>query len=52
MISPVGELAYDDQRIQINGGLVGEVSQQLYDTISGIQSRRLPDPHGWLIPVD
>lgn len=52
VISPVGELAYDDQRIQINGGLVGEVSQQLYDTISGIQSRRLPDPHGWLIPVD
>ena len=47
VISPVGELAYKGERFVVNGGRIGEVAQQLYDTIVGIQYGTAPDPHGW-----
>ena len=37
VISPVGELSYQDRRIVINGGRIGELTQRLYDTIVSIQ---------------
>src|SRR5687767_12923481 len=33
VISPVGELAYQGQRIVVNGGRIGELTQKLYETI-------------------
>ncbi len=48
VISPVGKLRYRDQELQINNGQVGELSQRLFDHITGIQYGRLPDTHGWL----
>src|SRR5437660_2499852 len=47
VISPVGELAYAGERIVINGGKVGELTQKLYDAIVGIQYATAPDTHGW-----
>jgi branched-chain amino acid aminotransferase len=52
VISPVGELSYKGQRIVINGGRIGEVTQRLYDAIVGIQYGTAPDPRGWMVPVD
>jgi len=51
VVSPVGELAYKDERIVVNGGKIGELTQKLYDTIVGIQYGTAPDPHGWTIVV-
>lgn len=51
IISPVGELYIGDQKIVINGGKIGEVSQRLYDTLTGIQWGRLPDKFGWTTEV-
>jgi len=51
VISPVGELAYAGERIVINGGKVGELTQKLYDAIVGIQYATAPDTHGWTVPV-
>lgn len=51
VISPVGELAYKGERIVVNGGRIGPLSQKLYDTIVGIQYATLPDTHGWTLPV-
>jgi branched-chain amino acid aminotransferase len=51
VISPVGELAYQDQRIVVNGGRIGELTQRLYDTIAGIQYGTAPDTHGWTLTV-
>ncbi|MCL2492685.1 MAG: branched-chain amino acid aminotransferase [Clostridiales bacterium] len=51
VISPVGELRWKDKDIIINGGGIGPLSQELYDTITGIQSGRLPDPHGWTVAL-
>jgi len=51
VISPVGELAYAGERIVINGGKIGELTQKLYDAIVGIQYATAPDTHGWTVPV-
>ena len=51
VISPVGELAYKGERIVVNGGRIGELSQKLYDTIVGIQYGTAPDTHGWTLAV-
>jgi branched-chain amino acid aminotransferase len=51
VISPVGELAYKGERLVINGGRIGKLTQKLYDTIVGIQYGTAPDPRGWTVPV-
>ena len=51
VISPVGKLRYKDDVMSINGGRIGELSQKLYDTITGIQLGRLPDERGWRVKV-
>ena len=51
VISPVGELAYKDERIPVNGGRTGPIAQRLYDTIVSIQYAKAPDTHGWTVEV-
>ena len=51
VISPVGKLRYQDDVMTINGGQIGPLSQRLYDTITGIQTGRLPDENGWRVKV-
>ena len=51
VISPVGKLRYKNDVMDINGGEIGELSQKLYDTITGIQLGRLPDEKGWRVKV-
>ena len=51
VISPVGKLRYKDDVMTISGGEIGELSQKLYDTITGIQTGRLPDTNGWRVKV-
>ena len=51
VISPVGELAYKGERLVINGGRIGTLTQKLYDAIVGIQYGTAPDPRGWTVPV-
>ena len=51
VISPVGKLRYVDEVMTINGGKIGELSQKLYDTITGIQTGILPDERGWRVKV-
>ena len=51
VISPVGKLRYKDDVMDINGGNIGQLSQKLYDTITGIQLGRLEDNRGWRVKV-
>lgn len=51
VISPIGELKVDDEKIHINHGRIGAVAQRLYDTLTGIQNGRVPDPFGWVVPI-
>ena len=36
----------------VNNGKIGEVSQMLYDTLTGIQWGRIPDTMGWIQTVE
>ncbi len=47
VVSPIGSLAYGDDTYTVNDGGIGPVTQELYDTITGIQWGRLEDPYGW-----
>jgi branched-chain amino acid aminotransferase len=51
VVSPVGELGYKGERIQINGGKTGPLTQRLYDAIVAIQYGDSNDPHGWTTAV-
>jgi len=51
VISPVGELSHKGERIVINGGRIGELTQKLYDAIVAIQYGEASDTHGWLVTV-
>ncbi len=51
VVSPVGELGYKGERITINNGKTGALTQKLYDTIVGIQYGQANDPHNWSQPV-
>ena len=47
VISPVGEIHHNDNRIVINDGKIGSLSKKLYDEITGIQYGEKVDKYGW-----
>lgn len=50
VISPVGKIVDHGREIVFPGSMtaMGEVTQKLYDTLTGIQMGRLPAPEGWI----
>ncbi len=52
VISPVGHLKWGDKIMTINDNKIGPISQRIYDTMTGIQWGRIPDPFGWILQVD
>ena len=47
VISPIGELKVNDVVMKLNDGKIGELSQKLYDTLTGIQWGKIKDDFGW-----
>lgn len=47
VISPVGFLKWEDKVIKVGNGEIGELSQKLYDTLTGIQTGKNEDQLGW-----
>lgn len=47
VVSPVGKLRYKDEVFEIGGGKIGELTQKLYDELTGIQWGKRPDTRGW-----
>ena len=48
VVSPIGMLAYGDKEYQIGGGKIGEITQKLYDILTGIQWGKEEDTFGWV----
>ena len=48
VISPVGQLYYKGEEVIINDFKTGDLTQKLYDTLTGIQWGRLEDKYGWV----
>jgi branched-chain amino acid aminotransferase len=50
VISPVGRIVDHGKNIDFPSGMetMGEITQQLYDTLTGIQMGRIEAPEGWI----
>jgi branched-chain amino acid aminotransferase len=50
VISPVSKIVNHGNEIKIPSGMekMGEISQKLYDTLTGIQSGHIKAPDGWI----
>lgn len=51
VISPVGQLRWENNIMQVKDGGIGEYSQKIYDTITGIQLGKLEDTLHWTVEV-
>ncbi|WP_040286779.1 branched-chain amino acid aminotransferase [Sporosarcina koreensis] len=51
VISPVGELNWNDTVMVVNEGETGPVSKKLYETLTQIQTGEESDPLGWVTEV-
>ena len=52
VISPIGEFNYQNKIMVVNNNQIGELSQKLYDTLTGIQWGKLKDNFGWVKKLD
>ena len=52
VVSPIGRLSYLGKEYTVNEGKIGEVTQKLYDTLTGIQWGKLEDTFGWIEKID
>lgn len=48
VVSPVGQFTYRNRTVSLSNGRIGELTQKLYNTLTGIQYGRIPDSHGWI----
>jgi branched-chain amino acid aminotransferase len=48
VVSPIGKLAYGEKEYEIAGGKIGEVTQKLYDILTGIQWGKTEDVFSWV----
>ncbi|MEA4971698.1 MAG: branched-chain amino acid aminotransferase [Candidatus Metalachnospira sp.] len=48
VISPVGEILYEGKNYIINGGKIGPIAQEIYDTITDTQYGRIEDKYNWI----
>ena len=51
VVSPIGELNYEGKGYIVGGGKIGEVTRELYDTLTGIQFGKTDDPYGWTVQI-
>ncbi len=51
VVSPIGELNYQNKKYTINNGEIGAVTQSLYDTLTGIQWGTKEDTFGWTYEI-
>mgnify|MGYP001864215098 FL=1 len=52
VISPVGGLVYKEEELTVNDFKIGELTQKLYDCLTGIQWGKLEDKYGWTTVVE
>ena len=52
IIAPIGSLWYERKEYTVSNGKTGELTQTLFDQLTGIQSGEREDPYGWVVDVD
>ncbi|MBP3966024.1 branched-chain amino acid aminotransferase [Paenibacillus lignilyticus] len=52
VISPIGEMNWNGEKLVISEGVTGQLSKSIYDTLTGIQTGAVADPFGWVKKVE
>ncbi|WP_308637196.1 branched-chain amino acid aminotransferase [Paenibacillus silvisoli] len=52
VISPIGEMNWNGEKLIIGEGKTGQLSKSVYDTLTGIQTGAVEDPFGWTQQVE
>ena len=52
VVTPVGTITYQGERIVIGNGKMGPCTQRLRETLIGIQLQEREDPFGWVIAIN
>ena len=52
VVSPIGHLFYEGKDYMVSDDKIGELTQRLYDELTGIQWGRKPDKKGWCYKVE
>ena len=48
VVSPVGQFTYRDRTVTLGGGQAGPLTLKLHATLTGLQTGRIADTHGWV----
>lgn len=51
VISPIGQLCYKGEEVKINDFKTGELTQKIYDTLTGIQWGKIEDKYNWVYKI-
>ncbi len=51
VVSPIGQLFYKGKTYTINNNEIGEVTQALYNKLTGIQWGKAEDTYGWTVEI-
>jgi branched-chain amino acid aminotransferase len=51
VISPVGELKYDDKSLKVGSGSAGPIANKMFNSITDIQYGKTSDTMGWTLTV-
>ncbi len=51
VVSPIGQLFYEGKAYTVSNNLIGEVTQKLYDNLTGIQWGKVEDKYNWIVKV-
>ena len=51
VVSPIGQLFYEGNAYTVSNNLIGEVTQKLYDNLTGIQWCKIKDEYNWIVKV-
>ena len=51
VVSPIGQLFYQGKEYVVCDNKIGELTQKLYDNLTGIQWGKIEDANGWTVKV-
>ena len=51
VISPIGEFYVNGEALTVNNNKIGSITQELYNTLTGIQNGTVEDTFGWTIKL-
>ncbi len=51
VVTPVGWITYKEETFEVAGGNIGEVTQKLYDGLTGIQWGKIEDTREWTVKI-